>query len=185
MAAITLQDNPSTYVGAIAGAHFLGALQYLVSSPTAAILSFQVQNTSDPAVRGFLTSFSFGNPSGLITGVQVLFNNTGMDVIGGPTFSGGIDCKNAITSWGNADIGFSTGADFNNIDYKGLKRSTIVGWQNGVFQLALTGTSLNTLNEASFHAQLTSGATPVFFPCHFMWMNDEQSAAGDVFVASS
>ena len=185
MAAIVLQDNPATDVGNGKG-HFLGALQYTVISPTQARLDIQLKNTTDPSRRGYITAFAFGNPSSFITGVTILYNDTGgMDLIGGPNWHGGVDCLNATTGWGNADIGLSIAADWNTAGYPTNLPSGIRNWQNGTFQLGLTGTSLNTLSEASFHAAVTSGATPVFFPVHFRWLDDEQSIAGDDRVASS
>lgn len=185
MAAIVLQDNPATDVGNGKG-HFLGALQYTVIDTTHARLDVQVRNTTDPARRGLITAFAFGNPSGLITGVSILYNNSGgMDLIGGPTYAGTIDCLNATTGWGNAAIGLSITNDWNTAGYLPNLLSAIRNGQTSAFQLALTGTSLNTLTEASFHAAATSGATPVFFPVHFRWLDDEQSIAGDDRVASS
>lgn len=185
MAAIVLQDNPATDVGNGKG-HFLGALQYTVIDATHARLDVQLQNTTDPSRRGYITAFAFGNPSGLITGVSILFNNSGgMDLIGGPTYSGGIDCLNATTGWGNADIGLSLSDDWNTAGYLPAIRRGIRNGKTVAFQLALVGTSLNTLSEASFHSKTTSGTTPVFFPVHFRWLDDEQTIAGDDRVASS
>ena len=185
MAAITLQDNPATDVGNGKG-HFLGALQYTVIDATHARLDIQLQNTTDPARRGYISAFACGNPSGFITGVTILYNNTGgMDLIGGPTYVGGVDCSTATTGWGNADIGLSLAGDWNTAGYLPAIRRGIRNRQIGVFQLALTGTSLDTLSEASFQAAKTSGATPVFLPVHFRWLDDEQSVSGDDRVASS
>ena len=185
MAAIVLQDNPATDVGNGKG-HFLGALQYTVIDATHARLDLQLKNTTDPGRRGYITACAFGNPSSLITGVTILYNDTGgMDLIGGPSWHGGIDCLNATTSWGNADIGLSLGPDWNTAGSLPAIRRGIRNWQTGTFQLSLTGTALNTLSEASFHAAVTSGGTPVFFPVHFRWLDDEQSISGDDRVASS
>lgn len=184
MAAITLQDNPATDVGNGKG-HFLGALQYTAFSATQARLDIQLKNTTGPSRRGYITAFAFGNPSGLITSVMIQYNDTGgMDLIGGPTYAGGIDCLNATTGWGNADIGLSLGSDWNTAGYLPAIRGGIRNGQQGTFQLALVGTSLNTLTEANFQAAKTSGATPIFFPCHFRWLDDEQSISGDDRVGS-
>lgn len=166
------------------GGSFSGALQYTPLDATHGLLSISLKNVTDPVKRGYIVAFAFGNPAGQITGVALTFNNASLDLIGGPGYVRGIDCSNSTTGYGNADIGMTVDKawGWNVPDFEG---TGLRSWQQGDFVFALTGTGMNTLTEASFHGALTSGATPVFFPVHFRWINDEQSTAGDDYVASS
>lgn len=182
MAAIAFSSVPGTLIGSVP-VSFSGALQYTGLTTTQGILTIQVQNTTDPSLRGYMLAFAFGNPAARITAVAPTYINTGMGQIGSPSYSASFDCNNAVTSYGTYDIGFSAnGTDWNNTGYILTPRAGIRPGQTGVFQMTLTGTNMLALNEGNFQASLSSGGR--FFTTNFGLMNDEQGTTGRNYIAA-
>lgn len=183
MAAVNVPSQPATDVGN-GLASFNAWLQYTPLTATTGRLNLTIANTTDPSKRGFITALALGNPGGAISNVQVTFIDNGMQLIGGPSFSGGIDCENVTTSWGNADFGFSCASNWNTPGYLLTPRAGLRNGQVGTFQMLLTGTGMLALTESSFTAAKTSGTTPRFLPVHFRLLNDEQGTGGDDRIAA-
>jgi hypothetical protein len=183
MAPTHIPSLPGTDVGNGLGS-FDAWLQYTPISATSGRLNLTISNNTNPSARGYLTALALGNPGGAISNVAVEFLDNGMNLIGGPSFLGGIDCSNATTSWGNADFGFSCANDWNTAGYLLLPRAGLRNGQAGTFQLLLTGVGMLALTEASFVAAKTSGTVPRFLPVHFRLLNDEQTTAGDDMIAA-
>jgi hypothetical protein len=152
--------------------NFVGSLVYTDLTSTSADLTVTLTNTSPVANGGFITAFVLNNPVNLITGITLVTSPTasGFALIGGPTFQG--QTVNG-SPYGQFDFGASTGGAFEG----GGNPNTGLGvGVTGTFTFQLTGTSLDTLSEASFDGSLSSGTGigmgAEFFAARFRGFND-------------
>jgi len=122
---------------------YSGSLGYSFTDATTAELEISLTNTSPAANGGFLTAFVFNNPSNFISGVSLSTTDSDFGLLGGPSFSNGINGA----PFGQFDIGASTGGGFTGGGNPAL--GIAVGGSE-TFTFSLTGASLNTLTEQSF-----------------------------------
>ena len=128
-----------------------------------------LKNTTPSANGGYLTAFVFNNPGNLITGVTLSATDTDFSLLGDPTFDNSINAS----PYGKFDIGATTGNGFQG---SGTPSDGISIGTTETFTFALTGTSLNTLNDGSFISALSNnpsgGNTAQFFTARFTGFNN-------------
>jgi len=133
------------------GSNFSGELTYSFSSATAATLTLDLSNTTPAIVGGFLTAFVLNNPGDNISSVTLSSAPTADWSLLGLSNNG----VNGAP-FGDFDFGATSG-DVNGGFEGGGNPGTGLGvGQSGTFVFALTGTSLDTLNDLSFVNELSN-----------------------------
>jgi hypothetical protein len=153
-------ENGSTE---LTGADYEADLTYAASSSTAATLTIDFRNISDPlGVDGFMTAFVFNNPGDAIA-------TSSLDLA--PAFWTQLGlASNAVNGspFGQFDLGASSTGDF---EGGGSPNNGIPAGDDGTFRFAFTGTGLDTLTEQSFVNEFSVGpgigGGPQFFVARF------------------
>lgn len=180
-------------------AAFLGTFAYDQISATAGKITIDIQNTTDPSFSGYLVAMAWNTPtagSPTISTLKILYNNTSLDLI--KTAPQAFDCLDAVTGYGNATMGLainSAGMGTPSVTWNcagvvpGGPGDALRSWQKGTIVIALTGSSMGSIQASSFSAIASSGANGNWFPVHFRWLrgNDfhTNTTVGDDFVGSA
>ncbi len=122
---------------------YSGSFDYSASDASNAQFTISLTNTSAVDNGGYLTAFVFNNPFGFISGATLSASDTDFAILGGPTFSDGVNGA----PYGQFDIGSSTGDSF---EGGGNPSFGIAVGSTETFAFSFTGSSLDTLTEQSF-----------------------------------
>lgn len=125
---------------------YTGSLDYAATSSTAAILTINLQNTTAPALGGYLTAFVFNNPNDKITSAS-LPTTAHFSLLSG---------SNSINAspYGSFDFGASTGGAFQG---GGNPALGLAPGHSGTFTFTLAGTGMESLKAADFFKTLSVG----------------------------
>ena len=134
------------------GATFTAELTYQALSSTEALLSINLNNTSDPSgVDGFLTAFVFNNPGDLITASSLVTAPASWTQLGlGDNSVSG-------NPFGQFDLGASSTGDF---EGGGNPNNGLGAGTGALFVFDLDGVDLDTLTDQSFLSEFSTGAAP-------------------------
>ena len=148
--------------------NFTATLAYAPIDSTSATLSLFLLNTSSAVNGGFITGFVFNNPQGFITNALLTTSNFPTLVLLGLSNNG-----ISASPFGGFDLGAAIGGNFLG---GGSPNSGIGVSQTGAFTYSLTGVNLNTLSEADFINERSSGGNPSpFFAARFRGFENEGS----------
>jgi hypothetical protein len=139
---------------------FDGTFTYTATDAGHATLVVQLDNLSPAANGGYLTAFVFNNPGG-ITGATLTSTNTNFGLLGGPTFSGGVNGA----PFGAFDLGAGLGGSF---EGGGNPHPGIPVGGSATFTFAFTGNNLDGLTTQSFALSPShQGDKTAFFVARF------------------
>lgn len=146
---------------------FSGSITYSAADASNATLVVILTNTSPLANGGFLTAFVLNNPGDLITGIGLTSTSATFDTL---LFSN--DNVNG-SPFGQFDFGATTQGSFNG---GGPPSNGLGVGASATFTFALTGSSLDTLDESSFQNTLSvppgAGQGVQFFAARFRGFED-------------
>lgn len=198
---VTLTSAAQTHYGTTpnnVGA-FLGKFSYDNISTISGRILIDIQNITDPNVHGTIVAVAWNTPtagSPTLSTLAITYNNTGLDLIN--TAPSAFDCLDATTGFGNATMGLAIRSKENASPVETWNcagviphgpRAGIRSWQVGTIVIAVTGSSMGSLQASSFSAIASSGVNGNWFPVHFRWLNDTGittvSTVGDDYVGSA
>lgn len=136
-AIISIESNTSNSTEGLG--FYTGTLEYL---PATGKLKISLTNTTPLATGGRLVALAFNNPGG-ITGASFTTDTLFDNLLGGPTFSGGV----SVSPFGDWDIGASITSSWLG---GGSPNDGIPVGGTGNFEFTFTGAGLNLLTTQSF-----------------------------------
>jgi hypothetical protein len=159
--AIIIYGDAASSVGQT-GSAFEAELTYSFVTPIAATLTIDLQNTTPPAVGGFLTAFVLNNPDNKISSVSLLLPPTNWSLLG-------LDSNNVNGApFGQFDFGATTGNSFEGGGNPNLGFTPGTG---DPFIFSFVGTDLDTLTAESFLGAFSvppgAGGGTQFFAARF------------------
>lgn len=198
---VTITSAAQTHYGTAPNnvGQFLGTFSYDNISATVGRILIDIKNVTDPQVKGTIVAMAWNTPTAgtpTLSTLSIAFNNTGLDLIN--TAPSAFDCLNATTGFGNATMGLAIRSTENSSPTKTWNcagviphgpRAGIRSWQQGTIIIAVTGSSMGSIQASSFSAIASTGTNGNWFPVHFRWLNDTgittSGIVGDDFVGSA
>ncbi|MCK8603904.1 hypothetical protein [Desulfoferrobacter suflitae] len=158
---VPIVADPSESSNTNSYGRFTGTITYDATSNSLATLTFNLNNTTDINIGGFLTAFVFNNPdSTKITGWSLTGSPTGFQLF----------TSASANPFGTFDFLISAqGNDFEG----GGKPKGIAAGSSGTFILSLTGNNLLSLDVQDFiNATTSSSKGDQFFVARFKGFNN-------------
>lgn len=198
---VTLTSASQTHYGTTPNdvGEFFGKFSYDNISATSGRILIDIQNITDPKVFGTIVAMAWNTPTDgtpTLSTLAITYNNTGLDLI--KTSPSAFDCLDATTGFGNATMGLAirsvrAATPTATWNCAGViphgPRDGIRSWQVGTIVIAVTGSSMGSIQASSFSAIASSGANGNWFPVHFRWLNNTGittvSTVGDDYVGSA